>query len=281
MRAWWLALLLVCLGCSSRYGSDRGASGARISVRGSDTLVVLAERWAEVYSQKRPDLTIEVSGGGTGTGIAALMDRTADLATASRPVTREENAHFESSGSPIVVIPVALDAVAVYVHATNPVAAISKEELREVFRGHIRRWSTLGGPDKPIVLYSRESSSGTYAFFKERVLENMDFAAEAQNLPGTAAVVYAIAHDPNAIGFGGVARATSVKVLPMRLPEGQIVMPNQEAARSGRYPLTRPLFLLHPVRTKPEIEAFVSWIVGPEGQSLAEQAGFFPFRSAS
>ncbi|MDI1446028.1 phosphate ABC transporter substrate-binding protein [Polyangium sp. 6x1] len=278
-RALFLWVLLSLLACSGRYGREPGA-GARITVRGSDTLVVLMQRWAEAYTANRPDVVVEVSGGGTGTGIAALMNGTTDLAMASRPIAPEERARIEDSGARLVEVPVALDAVAVYVHDTNPISSMTLDELRDVFQGKIRRWSELGGASRPIVLYSRESSSGTYAYFKERVLEKGDFAPEAQSLPGTAAVVQAVARDPMGIGYGGIARARGVKVLPLELDDGSRVPPSREAAMARRYPLTRPLFLYFVTPTNPGTEAFVHWIVGPEAQGLAEEAGFFAWRGS-
>ncbi|TKC91864.1 PstS family phosphate ABC transporter substrate-binding protein [Polyangium fumosum] len=279
MNGWHLlpAALLV-LACSGRYGGAPGA-GARITVRGSDTLVVLMQRWAEASTTSQPDVVVEVSGGGTGTGIAALMNGTTDLAMASRPIAREERARIEGSGAKLVEIPVALDAVAIYIHESNPLSALTLDALRGVFAGKIRRWSELGGADRPIVLYSRESSSGTYAFFKEHVLQKCDFAPEAQSLPGTAAVVQAVARDPAAIGYGGIARARGVKVLPLRLADGSVVAPDHEAATTGRYPLTRPLFVYLRAPANPEAEGFARFLVGPEAQALAEEAGFFAWRS--
>ncbi|HVK69678.1 MAG TPA: PstS family phosphate ABC transporter substrate-binding protein [Polyangium sp.] len=268
---------LSLLACSGRYEREGGA-GTRISVRGSDTLVVLMQRWAEAYTASRTDIVVEVSGGGTGTGIAALMNGTTDLAMASRPLAPEERARIESSGAELVEIPVALDAVAVYVHETNPLVSVTLDDLRGVFQGNLRRWSALGGVNRPIVLYSRESSSGTYAYFKERVLQKGDFAPEAQSLPGTAAVVQAVARDPMAIGYGGIARAHGVKVVLLRLDDGSLVPPSREAATTGRYPLTRPLFVYLVAPANPEAEAFAHWITGTEAQALAEEAGFFAWR---
>jgi phosphate transport system substrate-binding protein len=247
-----------------------------VTVRGSDTLVVLMQRWAERWSTTGRSTSVEVSGGGTGTGISALVDGTTDVASASRAMTAKERADVEATGAKVVETKVAIDAVAIYVNPSNPVASVSLAELDRIYRGKIRRWSDVGGVDAPIVAYSRENSSGTYLFFKEHVLAKRDFAAEVQSLPGTAAVVQAVMHDRNAIGYGGIAASSGVKVLAVRGASGTPVAPTLATATDRSYPLARPLFVYHRSDASADARAFVSWLRSDEAQALAESAGFYP-----
>jgi hypothetical protein len=183
-----------------------------LSVKGSDTMVILAQHWAEGFMASHEGVQVQVTGGGSGTGIAALLGGTADIASASRPMNDRERAtlsrerHAEARESRV-----ALDALAVYVHDQNPVTSLTMEQLASIYRGQVTRWSEVGGPDRPIVLYSRENNSGTYTYFKEHVLGNQDFALTAQTLPGTAAVINAVSRDPNGIGYGGIGYAEGVR----------------------------------------------------------------------
>ncbi|HJL20193.1 MAG TPA: phosphate ABC transporter substrate-binding protein, partial [Sandaracinaceae bacterium LLY-WYZ-13_1] len=174
--------------CSGSFGDAR----QRLSIRGSDTMVILAQRWAEAYMATHPETTVQVTGGGSGTGLAALINGTTDIANASRPIHDRERRYLRRNrGAEAHETPVALDAVAVYVHGDNPIESLTIEQLAGVFRGQIEDWSELGEEPGPIVLYSRENNSGTYAYFKEHVLDGLDFDASAQTLPGTAAVINA------------------------------------------------------------------------------------------
>lgn len=247
-------------------GSPSGGT-ERITIRGSDTLVGLMQRWAERYGREHVGVELEVSGGGTGTGFAALLDRTTEVGMASRRITPQERADIERSG-PLLERTVALDAVAIYVPEACFLWDTDLPTLKALFRGQVRCWRELGGPDSPVILYIRENSSGTYTFFKEQVLEKLDFAAEAQSLPGTAAVAQAVAQDANSIGFGGMVSAKGVRVLSLGG-----VAPNLEHAVSGRYPLARPLFVYMRQQARPAALAFVEWLTSVEAQRLAAAAG--------
>lgn len=243
-------------------------------------MVVLAQRWAHAFMARRADVVVQVSGGGTGVGIASLAAGTTDVATASRPTTDRERTDLERRrGRRIVETPVALDAVAVYVHARNGVRSLSLEEIADVFRGRRRRWSELGGAARPIVLYSRENSSGTYAYFKERVLGGADFAPHTQMLPGTAAVIHAIAHDENGIGYGGIGYGAGIRAVPLRVGSGEAVVPSAEDAANGRYPLARSLFLTTAGPPEGLAADFVGFATSAEGQRLVLASGFFPLPS--
>jgi phosphate transport system substrate-binding protein len=269
-------------GCGRSAGSTQAprpsARAARsITIKGSDTLVILAQRWAEAYMKQRPDVEIDVSGGGTGTGLAALINGTASIATASRAIKPSERSSIEALGRGAVTEhAVALDAIVMYVHPSNPVKSLTLPELKRIFRGHARYWTDVGGAAKRFVLYSRENNSGTYAFFKEHVLLSEDFAAEAQTLPGTAAVIYAVGQDPYSIGYGGVGYAQSARMVPIETETGEVVMPTLSHAQTGRYPLARKLFMYHVESAPPEVRAFIDWVRSEQGQKLVADMGFFP-----
>jgi phosphate transport system substrate-binding protein len=183
-----------------------------VTVTGSDTLVVLAQKWAEVYMSKHPEVKIQVSGGGSGVGFAALQKQSTDIADASRPIKPAEKIScVKAFGKVPTEYKVALDGLSVYVNDSNPVKELTEDQLADIFTGKVTNWKDVGGKDLPITVYSRENSSGSYEFFKEHVLKGKDFLAGAQTMPGTAAVVQSIASDPKGIGYGGAAYGGGVK----------------------------------------------------------------------
>jgi phosphate transport system substrate-binding protein len=204
MRRMTIALsisIALLAGCGGGGGSRQERT---VTIKGSDTMVILGQRWAERYMAAHQGAVIQVTGGGTGTGIAALINGTTDICQASRPMKDSEKQQVQSKfGAPPHEIVVAKDGLAVYLHAQNPVTELTIAQLRDVYTGAVTSWKALGGPEAPIVLYGRENSSGTYEYFKEHVLQGADFAAATQTLPGTAAVVSAVSQDPNGIGYGG------------------------------------------------------------------------------
>jgi phosphate transport system substrate-binding protein len=256
------------------------ASAGSITVKGSDTMVILGQRWAEVYMAKTPSTSIQVTGGGSGTGISALINGTTDICQASREMKAEEkNSLKEKYKTAAVEIPVARDGLSVYVNASNPVKKLTMEQLRLIFTGKISNWKELGGKDAKIIVYSRENSSGTYVFFKEHVLKNADYTPRAQSMPGTAAVVNAVARDKNAIGYGGAAYAKGISVTPIQKDDqSPAVTPDLAHVQDGSYPLSRPLFFY--LRDKPagEIKAFIDWVLSKNGQEIVTKVGYFPVK---
>jgi phosphate transport system substrate-binding protein len=270
------ALAAAVLLSATAAAADRSE---RVTVKGSDTLVVLVQRWAEAFMHHQPRARVQVTGGGTGTGIASLLNGTTDIAMASRAMTPEERAELQerTQQAPVEWI-VAQDAVTFYVNAQNPVEALSLDQLRRLYVGELTHWSALGGMDHRVSLYSRESSSGTYAFVKERLLNEADFAVEAQTLPGTAAVVSAVSHEPWAIGYGGAAFTKGVKELRIKLPGGKEMAPTQENIRHGQYPLSRDLFFYTRGEPKGAARAFLEFARSPEGQRWVLELGYYPAR---
>lgn len=253
------------------------SAAATITVKGSDTMVILSQRWAEDYMKKNPGKKVQVTGGGSGTGIAALLNGTTDLANSSRAMKDSEKVQLEKRfAAPPAEIPVAKDGVAIYVNERNPVAQLTVEQLRGIYLGDVTNWKEVGGPDARIVLYSRENSSGTYVFFKENVLGKDDMSATAQTLPGTAAVVNAIAKERNGIGYGGAAYAKGVKELKIVGDDGQAYLPTAENVKSGKYPLARPLFVYTRAKPAGELKEFIDFCLSPEGQAIVTQVGYYP-----
>ena len=206
------------------------ASAGAITVKGSDTLVILAQKWAEVYMGKHADVKIQVTGGGSGTGFAALQTGSTDLCNASRKIKAKEVGTFVTKfNARPTEYKVAVDGLSVYVNESNPVGELSLDQLDLIFSGKVKNWKEVGGSDAPITVYSRENSSGTYEFFKEHVLKGKDFVASAQTMPGTAAVLQAVAKDKTGIGYGGAAYGAGAKHLKVKKDDASpAVEPTEE-----------------------------------------------------
>jgi phosphate transport system substrate-binding protein len=273
-----IALGAICF--ATAVVTSTAAAAGTITVKGSDTMVLLGQRWAEQYMAKAPATSIQVTGGGSGTGISALINGTTDICEASRPMSdAEKNNLKERYQSTGVEIPVARDGLSVYVNAANPVKELDMEQLRLIFTGKITNWKELGGKDGKIILYSRENSSGTYVFFKEHVLKNADYSSRAQSMPGTAAVVNAVAREKNSIGYGGAAYAKGIRVLNVKKDASSAaVSPDLKHVQDGTYPLSRPLYFY--VRNPPagEMKTFIDWVLSPPGQEIVSKVGYFPIK---
>ena len=271
--------ILALIATSAGIGLTTGAFAATITVKGSDTLVILAQKWAEVYMGQKPGIKIQVTGGGSGIGFAALQDRTTDLCDASRKIKAKEiEGCIKAFGRRPVEYKVALDGLSVYVNADNPVKELTLEQLEGIFTGKIKNWQAVGGPDMPITVYSRENSSGTYEFFKEHVLKGKDFAASAQTQPGTALVLQAVGKDKGAIGYGGGAYGAGAKHLAIKKDDAApAIEPSQATVVSGTYPIWRYLFVyVNPALDKGEIGAYLNWIRSAAGQKVVQDVGYYP-----
>jgi phosphate transport system substrate-binding protein len=261
--------------------SDEGATQTRTSstltIKGSDTMVILAQNWAQAFMDANPGKVLQVSGGGSGTGMAALINGTADLANASRPIKDKERKQLtKRRGVEAQEFRVALDSLAVYVPTANQIEALTIPQLKKIFRGETTNWKDVGGEDRAIILYSRENNSGTYAYFKEHVLDNEDFAATAQTLPGTAAVINAVSKDPAGIGYGGVAYSEGVRTVKVAPAGGDPVEPTMENATSGSYPLSRFLNIYSAGEPSGIAKEYLDFVLSPEGQKVVEGVGYYP-----
>lgn len=255
------------------------AEKTSIAIKGSDTMVILGQRWAETYMKANPGMTITVTGGGSGTGIAALINGTTDICESSRPMKDKEKDDVKAKRSnPAVETKVALDALAVYVSEKNDLTELSVPQLAKIYKGEAKTWKDIGGKStKPIVLYGRENNSGTYGYFKEHVLDNKDFAAGVQTLAGTSAVVAAVKGDENGIGYGGIAYSEGVRVLKLKKDDaGSAIGASLETAQNGSYPLSRFLFFYTAGEPQGSMKKFIDWVRGPDGQKVIEEVGYYP-----
>lgn len=279
-----LTLSAALLACG---GSERAANGTAarntsgnnkpLTIKGSDTMVILGQRLSEDYMQKNPGTVVQLTGGGSGTGIAALINGTVDLAMSSRPMKDDEKQKVsQSRGAEVTETAIALDALGVFVHASNPVQSLTIAQVRDIFQGKTTNWNQVGGPGAPIVLYGRESSSGTYDYFREHVLNKGDFAPAVQTLQGTAAIINAIGRDRNGIGYGGIAYAKEVRALGVAAEGKQPVAPSEATVADGTYPLSRKLFFYYAANAPERVTKFAQWSLTPEAQSLVTQVGYFP-----
>jgi phosphate transport system substrate-binding protein len=192
---------------------------------------------------------------------------------------REKESALDQRGQGVEEIAVALDALAVYMHETNPVQSLTIAEISGIFRGEVTNWSEVGGPDSGIILYGRENSSGTYVYFKEEVMADADFAPRYQGLPGTAAVINAVANDPNGVGYGGIAYASGVKTIAIRpTPGGDPIEPSEENVLLNTYPLSRNLYFYTIGPPEGLTSEFVDWTLSPEGQAIVSEVGYYPLR---
>jgi len=271
-----VALIVVLL---SMTGLAFSPAPERITVKGSDTMVILAQKWAEVYMKSNPGAAIQVTGGGSGTGISALINGATDIAISSRKMKRTEMDKMKEKYNTLgVEIACAKDGITVFLHPSNKVKELTLKQLGQIYRGEIKNWKEVGGADKNIKLYGRENSSGTYVFFQEHVVEG-DYAPSCQTLPGTAAVVNAVKKDPNAIGYGGAAYAEGIEICKVKQDENSPgVLASAETIKNDTYPVSRYLFMY--IKNKPtgELKKFIDWILSPEGQKLVVETGYFPVK---
>jgi phosphate transport system substrate-binding protein len=280
----WLALLVgLVSGCKPKGGVD---GRAVIQNKGSDTMVNLAQSWAEAYRKVEPKVEIEVSGGGSGVGIAALIKGTIHMATASRNIKEQEIEQTrKSTGREPVDFVVGYDALAIFVHKDNPIEEITFGQLSEIFAedGQVTKWSQLGIhlPGRrydEIVRVSRQSSSGTYEFLRERVLDDEDFKLGSRDMNGSKEVVELVAHVPSAIGYSGMGYETpEVKMLRVTASEGEPpCAPTVESVLNGDYPIARTLHLYTLGEPEGALREYIDWIMSDAGQDIVQQAGYVP-----
>jgi phosphate transport system substrate-binding protein len=254
-------------------------SQEKITVKGSDTMVILAQKWAELYMKNNQAAAIQVTGGGSGVGITALINGTTDICNSSRPMKQTEieklKARYNTLG---VKIPCAKDGITIFLNEANKVQELTIKQLSDIYQGKTKNWKELGGNDAEIRVYGRENSSGTYTYFHDEVVKG-DYAASVQTLPGTAAVVNAVKKDINGIGYGGAAYAIGVKHAKVRKDEGSnAFLPTAESIGKGEYPITRYLYMYLRNRPTGETKKYIDWILSPEGQMVATEVGYFPYK---
>ena len=251
----------------------------KITIKGSDTMVILSQQWAEAYMKKHPETTIQVTGGGSGVGIAALINGSTDIANSSRPMKPGElekiKAKYNKNG---IEIACAKDGLSVFLNKGNVVSELTVEQIGAIFSGKITNWKQVGGADAKIQLYGRESSSGTFEFFKEHVVKT-DFSPNCQTLPGTAAIVNAVKKDKYSIGYGGAAYAEDVKDCKVKKDsKSKGFLPTAATIKNKTYPISRYLYMYLKAKPTGETKKFIDWILGSEGQKMIATVGYFPVK---
>ncbi len=255
-----------------------------IENKGSDTIVNLALAWAEQYQSLHPEVSISVTGGGTGTGIAALINKTVDIANASRQIKSEELQAAKDNGVDPVEFVISKDAIAIVVNPENPVNQLTIPQISDIYSGKINNWSEVGGEDRPIVRLSRETNSGTHVYFLENVLRLGEkdnktlFSTDTLLLPSSQGITTETSQNPNAIGYDGLGYVTpELKVIAVAVnSEGPFVLPSADTVNQGTYPIARDLYMYtdgQPIGVK---KAYLDWIRGAEGQKIVEDLGFVP-----
>lgn len=277
-------LLAACQAQPSDSETPVSAAATYIQNKGSDTIVNMALAWAEQYQVLHPEVRISVTGGGSGTGIAALINGTVDLASASRQISEGEIASARAGGVEPVEFVIARDAIAVIVHPDNPVEELTIQQISDIYSGKVQNWSELGGEDRPIVRTSRESNSGTHIYFLETVLrggrEDDDtlFTPETLLLPSSEGIIAEVSDNPNAIGYDGLGYVTEeVKVVAVADGEGgEMIMPSVETVNAGLYPISRDLYMYTNGEPTGALRAYLDWILSPEAQQIVLELGFVP-----
>ena len=275
-----LLLLTTITGCDSNP-AQQAAPVQTLSIKGSDTMVHLVSSWTEEFMKAHAEADISVTGGGSGTGIAALINGTTDICAASRGMKEKEQKLAADNKVSPVEIPVARDGIVLIVHPANPVHSLTIDQLRLIYTGKVSNWKEVGGPDSPILLLSRESSSGTFVFFQEHVLNKEDFSPSARLLPGTSALVQAVAADRGAIAYVGLGFAAeakgTVKTLGVQASgQASPVVPSEETVRSGAYAVSRPLFFYTNGAPKDTAKQFIDFCLSPAGQKIVRDTGYVP-----
>lgn len=252
-----------------------------IQQKGSDTLLFLAQNWAENYIDENKNVEIVISGGGSGTGITALINKQIDIADASRQVKQRELETASQAGVHPVEWKVALDGISIIINKNNPVNELSYEQLRRIYNGSVVDWSEIGGDEGTVVAYGRQSTSGTYVYYNEEVMDKDDFRADKQQLAGNAEIVEAVINDPNGIGYVGVAysdaRRDELKIVSVRrVFSDQAYQPTPENIASGDYPVSRYLYVYTDGAPEGAVAEYLEYILNDEGQEVVGELGYIP-----
>lgn len=267
------ALTLVSCGGSKEEEKEEKKA---ITLKGSDTVLPLAQMEAEKMMEKDSSISISVVGGGSGVGITALLEGTTEIAMASRDLKTEETLKFKEAKIEVEKVIVAYDALSVVVNPDNKVTQLTREQIEKIFTGEIKNWKEVGGDDMKIVAYSRESSSGTYEFFKEEVLDDKNYASDILSMPATGAIVQSVSQTKGAIGYIGLAyQNETVKQLSVSYDQGKtFVAPSVATAKDKSYPIARPLFYMYNKANTDKVKSFVDYTLSEEGQKIVEEIGY-------
>ncbi len=272
--------------CNGGAGQTTGqpAASAYIQNKGSDTIVNLALAWAERYQSEHPEVSISVTGGGSGTGLAALLNKTVDIANASRPISAEEKQQAQANGIHPVEFVIARDAIAVIVNPENPVKQLTLQQISDIYSGKINNWSEIGGDDRPIVRLSRETNSGTHVYFLETVIRLGDktnktlFSTDTLLLPSSEGIVNEVRQNPNAIGYDGLGYVPKdLKIIAVAETAGSpYVLPSVSTVNDKSYPVARDLYMYTSGQPTGAVKDYLDWILSGEAQQIVSDLGFVP-----
>lgn len=274
-------------GCTNQTAAEAEAA-VYIENKGSDTMVNLALSWAEAYQKLHPDVRISVSGGGSGTGIAALINGTVSIANASRAIKSDEIETAQKGNVNPKEFVVAKDAIAVIVNPNNPVSELTLQQISDIYSGKITNWNEVGGEDRPIVRLSRETNSGTHVYFLETVLrlgakENKTlFSTDTLLLPSSEGITAEVSDNPNAIGYDGLGYIIpAVKMVAVSRADGEpYVLPSAETVNNDSYPIARDLYMYTNGEPVGIVKDYLTWIISPEAQQIVTDLGFVPIQQA-
>ena len=256
------------------------AQNAGIKVKGSDTVLPLSQKEAEKYMKSHNGSSITVIGGGSGVGIAALIDGSTDIAQSSRKLKMDEKMKLQEAGRNIKEVQIAWDALSIVVNPSNPVKQLTREQIEGIYTGKIKNWKEVGGADLAIVAYSRESSSGTYEFFKENVMNKKNFGTSILNMPATGAIVQSVSQTKGAIGYIGFAyMEKTVHDIKVSYDHGKtFIEPSVANAKSKVYPITRPLFYYYDKKIEKNVMPFINYVLSEEGQKTVAEVGYITLK---
>lgn len=244
-------------------------------VKGSDTVLPLAQKEAEAYMTTNKSASISITGGGSGVGISALIEGTTDIAMSSRKIKFEEKLKLQKEGKTPIEKIIAYDALTVVINPSNKVSQLTREELEGIFTGKITNWNQVGGANLKIVVYSRETSSGTYEFFKESVLKNKNYMNSVLSMPATGAIIQSISQTPGAIGYVGLAYLNNkVKAVNVSYDGVKYIKPSFENAKNGSYPIVRPLIMYYSKSNESKVLPFINFIMSEQGQAIVDEIGY-------
>ena len=271
---------LTFVSCGNQSKKEDAGDRISLTIKGSDTVLPLSQKAVEEFKKTNPTAIIAVTGGGSGVGITSLIEGTTDIAQLSRKIKFDERNKLMEKNVTVQEVVIAYDALAVVVHPSNPVTNLTREQLEDIFTGKIKNWKEVGGTDLAIIPYSRETSSGTYEFFKESVLRNRNYMTGIMSMPATGAIVQSVSQTRGAIAYIGLAYLNKdVKAIHVSYDEGQtFVEPTVENAKNETYPIVRPLYFYYDTAIESKVKPFMDFVLSNDGQKIVSDIGFIPVR---
>ncbi|MDO4721955.1 PstS family phosphate ABC transporter substrate-binding protein [Porphyromonas circumdentaria] len=271
MKKTVITALLMSMVAASLYGQR---------VKGSDTVIPLSQKEAEGYMKENPSARLTITGGGSGVGFSALLEGTTDIAQASRRIKFPERQKMQEKGINPKEVVIAYDALAVVVNPANKVSKLTREQLEGIFTGKIKNWKEVGGDDMKIIPYSRETSSGTYEFFKEVVMKNKNYMNGIMSMSATGVIIQSVTQTKGAIGYVGMAYLNKdVKAVSVSFDGGKkFIAPSVKNAKNSTYPIVRPLYYYYDAKIERQVKPFVDYVLSPKGQAIVDKVGFISIK---